>query len=66
MNITVNGTPQVLLADLTVLAFLEHQGINPLTVIVERNQAILKREQWATVLVTDGDTLEIIRFMAGG
>ncbi len=63
--ITVNGKPED--ADgITVTALLARTGYTPQQVAVERNEEIVPRAQYDTVMLHDGDTVEIVRFVGGG
>jgi len=66
MNIVVNGKPRELTAGRTVQILLEELHLDTRQVVVERNQAIVPRERFATERLTDGDTLEIVHFVGGG
>ena len=39
---------------------------NPVTVVVELNEEIIKRETYDTTVLKDGDVVEILQFMGGG
>lgn len=67
MEITVNGEKRADLASpLTVVELLEHLGINPKSIIVERNLEIVAKNRMNETTVQDGDTIEIIRMVGGG
>ncbi len=50
----------------SVAAYLEEAGYDSRAVAVERNEVILPKEQYASTLLADGDTVEIVCFMGGG
>jgi thiamine biosynthesis protein ThiS len=66
MELKVNGKVRPGRKGLTVTGLLEDLQIHPQRVAVQLNGAILKREQFPEVVLKDGDTVEIITFMAGG
>ena len=66
IELTVNGKPRQLESAMTLLAFLERNGINPQTIAVEHNGAIVKRERYAETALQAGDRLEIVRMVGGG
>lgn len=66
MEILLNGEQKRLDGSLTVQGLLRELGIDPDTVIVERNLNILSREDHAGEAVEDGDTVEIIQMVNGG
>lgn len=51
---------------LTVGGMLESLGINPKSVVVERNLKILSRSEMASEAIQEGDIFEIIRLVGGG
>ena len=50
----------------TVAMLLEQLQIAPERVVVELNVKILKRGEHAGTLLSNGDTVEIVRFVGGG
>ena len=67
MEITVNGEKRVgLTPPLTIAELLEQLGINPKSIIVERNFEIVAKNKVNVTTVRDGDTIEIIRLVGGG
>ena len=66
ISIVVNGKPRELARPLTVLAFLQENGINPQAVAVELSGEILRREQFGETLVGEGAKVEIVRMIGGG
>jgi thiamine biosynthesis protein ThiS len=66
MEITVNGEKQTLDSQVTVGELLAKLGIDPETVVIERNLDILNRDDHGSILIKDGDSIEIIRMVDGG
>jgi len=66
MEITVNGEKQTLDSPMTVGELLAKLGIDPETVVIERNLDILDRTTQGDTVIEDGDSLEIIRMVDGG
>lgn len=66
MMITVNGQNETIEGSCTLLFYLEAKGLNPKTIVVERNGDIPDRSEWKNIQMTNGDTLEILKFMGGG
>jgi len=66
MEITVNGEKQHHRDPLTVGGLLQSLGINPRSVVVERNLQIVPRSEMENEPVGEGDAIEIIRFVGGG
>lgn len=62
----VNGNHVALDQNQTLLTFLTSQGLNIDTIAVEHNGEILSKEAYSQVLLSEDDTLEIVRFVGGG
>lgn len=67
MKLIVNGETQEYEGELSVEALLKKCAVKmPEMVSVELNGQIIPRDQYADVLVSDGDTVEFLYFMGGG
>ena len=66
MVIRVNGQEETLMEPFTLLEYLQHKGVNPATVVIERNGEIPVRENWGKIALVDGDALELVKFVGGG
>ena len=66
MVISLNGDPYELATPLTVADLLAHLNIDPRRVAVEHNLVVLKRATFDTVVVREGDQVEIVNFVGGG
>ena len=66
IEVTVNGDVRAVAAGHTVHSFLESLDLHPGLVVVERNGAILERDEYRDVPVEAGDTLELVHFVGGG
>ena len=66
MTITLNGDPFTLDDPLTITGLLAHLEIDPRTVAVERNFAVVKRDDYATTAIAEGDQIEVVNFVGGG
>ncbi len=68
MKITVNGKDEEIsgIESITVIDLLAKRDVNPEMVSVEVNDRILKKEEFTTILLKDGDRVEFLYFMGGG
>ena len=66
MEVTVNGEPETFAEPCSVAELLLARGHDAARVVVERNGAILPREQFAQTQICSGDSLEIVHFVGGG
>ncbi len=65
-SITLNGDQRTVPSPLTLAGLLEHLGLDPRTVVVEQNRAIVRRPDLAGTSVADGDVIELVHFVGGG
>lgn len=66
MNITLNGEDRVLAPGTTLQALLDQLEVNCDALVVQRNDDIVSRDQFAGTPLSEGDTLELVRFVGGG
>ncbi len=66
MEITLNGEKRTLDPPLTITGLLQSLGINPQSVVVERNLKIIPHSKMKQETIQDADTIEIIRLVSGG
>jgi len=66
IEIRLNGEPQKLPANLSVLQLLEHFGLPQERVAVERNRSIVPKAKWSSEPVASGDEVEVVHFVGGG
>ena len=66
VTIRVNGDERAVPAGLNVAALLEHLGLHPRMIVVERNGNILRRDGYAAAPGEPGDSLELVHFVGGG
>lgn len=62
----LNGSEQTIPDRLTVAALVEHLGFAVGSVVVERNGSVVVRSEAALTPVEAGDSLELVRAVAGG
>ena len=66
VRVRVNGDEREVPAGLSVAGLLEHLGLHPRTVVVERNGDILRRDALDAAPVEAGDAFEVVHFVGGG
>ncbi len=64
--IQVNGISQQGFAGKTIRDLLQAQGLNPERVAVEQNGEIIRRANFDSAQLYDGDKIEIVHFVGGG
>jgi thiamine biosynthesis protein ThiS len=66
LTIRLNGDPHELPGPITISELLAGLGIDPRLVAVEHNLRIIKRDRQADTVLSEGDEVEIVRFVGGG
>ena len=66
MNILANGKPRTVTDDATIGDFLDRLGWKPEWVVVEYNGEPLERGRVRSVVLREGDRLEVVRAVSGG
>jgi thiamine biosynthesis protein ThiS len=66
MDIMLNGEKKVVPDGITIHDLLEFLAIKHGRVAVERNEQIVKKDVYGTTAIKEGDSLEVVSFMAGG
>ena len=66
IRVRLNGKEREVPAGHTVRSLIESLELHPSLIVVELNREILARDDYATVSVTDGDTIELVHFVGGG
>jgi thiazole synthase len=66
ISISVNGEHKRVAGGLTIAQLASEMGLVPEKVAVERNLEVVPRSEIGSVLVEDGDELEIVHFVGGG
>ena len=66
MKIICNGESKEIVQGLTLKAFIQDLNLNPETVVAECNGRIVKRNEYDSLVLSDGNVLELIRFVGGG
>ena len=66
MKITCNGVTKEISSNTTLVSFITDMNLNPDTVVAECDGRIIKRDEYDTLILSDGNVLELIRFVGGG
>ena len=66
MEIILNGERRELTEGLSVLDLVQKLGLSADRLAVELNLKIIKREQWASSSLKQGDRIEVVQFVGGG
>ncbi len=66
LDLVVNGESRRIPGPATLAALLDHLGLDPRTVVVEHNRAIVRRPNLGLTPLASGDTIELVHFVGGG
>lgn len=66
MNITVNGKGAECPDGASLSDLLGQLGLSPDRIVAERNGEIVPAEAFASTVLGEGDTLELLQFVGGG
>ena len=66
MKITCNGEIKEITPGTTLVSLIQEMNLNPDTVVAECDGRIVKREEYDTLVLSEGNVLELIRFVGGG
>jgi len=66
LTIRLNGEPFEIAGPITISTLLADLSIDSRLVAVEHNLTIIKRGQYESVVVHEGDEVEIVKFVGGG
>lgn len=66
MRIFINGETKELTGAFNLLQLLHHFSLPSERVAIELNKEVIRKKDWETIKVTDGDQLEVIHFVGGG
>ena len=66
MQVFVNGEPRELSEPLSLAELITQLDLPAARIAVERNLAVVRRNDWSTTALQDGDRIEIVHFVGGG
>ena len=66
MTIVLNGEPKEIPADLAVTELIERLGLPSERLAIEINRRIIRRADWPSTTLAEGDKVEIVHFVGGG
>ena len=66
IKVTINGKDHELPEPTPVSEYVATLGVEPKMIAIAHNGEVLRRDEWADVIVSDGDSLEVVRAVGGG
>jgi thiamine biosynthesis protein ThiS len=66
VRIEINGEPRNVADESYLSDLVRELSLPPERVAIELNKEVVRRADWATTLMTEGDRIEIVHFVGGG
>ncbi len=66
MNVIINGEERSVEGTASLAELLANLELPERRIAVELNKKVVRRSDWASVEVSEGDRLEIVHFVGGG
>ena len=66
MKIFINGETKEIAGEVNLIELLENFSLPQERIAVELNKEVVRKKDWASVLVKDADKIEIVHFVGGG
>ncbi|MGA9770913.1 MAG: sulfur carrier protein ThiS [Blastocatellia bacterium] len=66
MNIILNGEQKEIAESLALDALITGLGLNSERLAIEVNRSIIRRADWPSTTLAEGDKVEIVHFVGGG
>ncbi len=66
ITVVVNGEPREVARGASLLDLLGSLDLDPRVVVVEHNRQIVRRPGLGTVVLQEGDKVELVHFVGGG
>ncbi len=66
LRIELNGEAKELEEGATLQTLVEQLSLAPERLAVEHNRDVVRRADWSTLTLSEGDRVEIVHFVGGG
>ena len=66
IRVTINGEEQEFPDPTPLTEYVSSLGVSPKMIAIAYNGEVLRRDEWAEVTLSEGDTLEVVRAVGGG
>ena len=66
MNVFVNGNDTHVAEGSVISDLIKSLGLNAQRLAVELNRRIIRRAEWDSTMISEGDRVEIVHFVGGG
>ena len=66
IHVTINGEEHEFPDATPLVEYVSSLGVNVKMIAIAYNGEVLRRDEWANVTLSDGDTVEVVRAVGGG
>lgn len=66
MRLEINGEARELTEGLSLQELVQFLKLKPEQIAIEVNQVVVRRVEWASTALKEGDRIEIVHFVGGG
>jgi thiamine biosynthesis protein ThiS len=66
VQVSLNGETKEVSEGTTLLALVEQLSLAPERLALELNREVVRRADWPSVVLSEGDRVEIVHFVGGG
>ena len=66
MRLQINGEPKDVADGLSLEELVRQLDLAPERLAVELNREVVRRADWPTITLSEGDRVEIVHFVGGG
>lgn len=66
LRLEINGERRELAEGLSLQELVQFLKLKPEQVAIELNQVVVRRAEWTSTLLKEGDRIEIVHFVGGG
>jgi thiamine biosynthesis protein ThiS len=66
LNIVVNGNETHIAERSVISDLIRSLDLNPVRLAIELNRRIIRRAEWDSTTISEGDRVEIVHFVGGG
>ena len=66
MNVIVNGNETHIAEGSVISDLIRSLDLNPVRLAIELNRRIIRRAEWDSTTISEGDRVEIVHFVGGG
>lgn len=66
MFVKINGKQEAIEKKINLLELAASKNLSPERIVIERNQRIVPKNEWKSVILEENDEIELVSFLGGG